>query len=52
MEIYTQSMEWDLLYVLQMIKPLTFQELAIKAHDIEVMITNRYSDSFGLTNSS
>ena len=36
-----QGMEWDLLYVLQMSKPRTFQELATKAHDMEMTIANR-----------
>ena len=39
--MYAQSMEWVLLYVLQMSKPMTFQELATKAHDMEMMIANR-----------
>jgi len=40
-EICAQGMEWDLLYVLQMSKPRTFQELATKVHDIEMKIANR-----------
>ena len=44
-------MEWDILYVLQMGKPQTFQELATKAHDIEVTIANRYGSSFNVTKS-
>jgi len=35
-----QGMEWDLLYVLQMSKLGTFQELATKAHDMEMTIAN------------
>ena len=38
-------MEWDLLYVLQISKPRTFQELAIKAHDMEMTIANRCGES-------
>jgi len=38
-----QGMEWDLLYVLQMSKPRTFQELATKVHDMEMTIANRRS---------
>jgi len=36
--MYTQGMVWDQLHVLQMSKPRTFQELATKAHDMEVTI--------------
>ena len=38
-EMCTQCMAWDLLKVLQMSKPRTFQELATKAHDMEVTTT-------------
>ena len=38
-------MAWDLLYVFQMSKPLIFQELATKAHDIEVTIVSRRDSS-------
>ena len=41
-----QGMEWDLLYVLQMSKPRTFQELATKAHDMEMTIANRREKVF------
>jgi len=41
MEMFAQGMEWDLLYVLQMSKPRTFQELATKAHDMEMTIAHR-----------
>jgi len=37
----TQGMEWDLLYVLYMSKPRTFQELATKAHNMKMTIVNR-----------
>jgi len=36
----TQGMEWDLLYILQMSKLRTFQELATKAHDKEMTIAS------------
>ena len=38
-------MAWDLLYVLQMSKPQTFQELATKAHDMGVTIASRHDSS-------
>jgi len=34
-------MEWDLLYILQIRKPRTFQHLTTKAHDMEMTIANR-----------
>jgi len=40
-EMCTQGMDWDLLYVLQTSKPRTFQELATKEHYMEMMITIR-----------
>ena len=40
MEMCTQGMAWDLLYVLQMSNPVPFKDLATKAHDIEVTIAN------------
>ena len=48
-EMCTQGMARELLYVLQMSKPRTFHELATKAHDMEVTIANRRSNplSFG-----
>ena len=42
----TQGMPWNLLYVLQISKRRTFQELATKAHDMEVMIASRCDNSF------
>jgi len=44
LEMCTQGMAWDLLYVLEMSKPQTFQELATKTHDMEV--TNLCFDLF------
>jgi len=49
MEMCTQGMVWDLLYVLQMSKPWTFQELATKAYDMEFTIANCHGTSFGFT---
>ena len=41
MEMCAQGMEWDLLYVLQMSKLRTFQELATKAHHMEMTRATR-----------
>ena len=47
----SQGMEWDLLYVLQMSKSRTFQELATKAHDMEMTIANHHGKSSSLPDS-
>ena len=39
-------MDWNLLYVLQMSKPRTFQELMTKTHDMEVTVASRRTNSF------
>ncbi|KAA0050986.1 retrotransposon gag protein [Cucumis melo var. makuwa] len=45
-EICTQGMHWGLLYILQGIKPRTFEELATHAHDMELSIANRGTKDF------
>jgi len=39
-EMCAQGIEWDLLYVMQMRKLRTFQELVMKAHDMEMTIAS------------
>jgi len=51
MEMYNQDMAWDLLYVLQMSKRRTFQELATKAHDMEVTIASCHDNSLSFAES-
>ncbi|KAA0042867.1 ty3-gypsy retrotransposon protein [Cucumis melo var. makuwa] len=45
-EMCTQGMHWELLYILQGIKPHTFEELATRAHDMELSIANRGAKDF------
>ncbi|KAA0050735.1 retrotransposon gag protein [Cucumis melo var. makuwa] len=45
-EMCTQGMHWELLYILQGIKPRTFEELATRAHDMELSIANRGAKDF------
>ncbi|KAH9602429.1 hypothetical protein KSS87_013028 [Heliosperma pusillum] len=40
-EMCINGMNWDLLYILNGIKPKSFQELATRAHDMEITINAR-----------
>ena len=50
-EMCTQGKTWNLLYVLQMIKPQPFLELATKAPDMEVTTANCRGSSFSVAES-
>ncbi|TYK09751.1 ty3-gypsy retrotransposon protein [Cucumis melo var. makuwa] len=45
-EMCTQGMHWELLYILQGIKPRTFEEFATRAHDMELSIASRGTKDF------
>ena len=40
-EMCINGMDWDLLYILQGIRPRSFQELATRAHDMEISLKNK-----------
>ena len=44
-KICIQGMDWGLVYILQEIKPRTFEELATRAHDMELRIASHGNTS-------
>ena len=53
-EMCARGMDWDILYALQVNKPKTFQELATRAHDLELTIAyygRRLNDDKPMTTS-
>ncbi|KAA0062737.1 ty3-gypsy retrotransposon protein [Cucumis melo var. makuwa] len=47
-EMCTQSMHWGLLYILQGIKPHTFEELTTHTHDMELSIARRGTNNISV----
>ena len=49
-EMCIQGMHWELLYILKGIKPRTFEELATRAHDMELSIASRENQDILIPN--